>query len=315
MIKSTWMSVLVWLLLAPFTAWAALRITTWIPTWQWIALIAFTPYVAAASAVPLLLALGLRRWAASAVALATSVTLAAVVLPRHFTDGNPPAGDQRLRVLASNLAVGAGETASLMKLVRALDPDVLTLQELTPDALKSLERAGLRELMPYAVDRSRGGGRGSGIYSKHPLSENPMIEQGGFRQARAVLRHPGGREIEVVSVHPCALRYDSKVPCWSDGLEALPRGGDRLRVLAGDFNATLDHPPMRALLEGGYRDAADVTGRGLTPTWPQQGWQSVPGVTIDHVLADSRIAVDAFSVHALPGTDHRPVFAELTLPR
>lgn len=113
----------------------------------------------------------------------------------------------------------------------------------------------------------------------------------------------------------CAPRYDYKAQCWADGLAALPRGGDRLHVLAGDFNATLDHPPMRALLGAGYRDAADVTGRGLTPTWPQQGWEPVPGVTLDHVLADSAMAVGAFGVYALPGTDHRPVFAELTLPR
>ncbi|MEV7009458.1 endonuclease/exonuclease/phosphatase family protein [Streptosporangium sp. NPDC051022] len=314
MIKSTWVSALVWSVLAPFTAWAALRTTTWIPVWQWIALVAFTPYVAAASAVPLLLALGLRRWAAAAVALVTSATLVAAVLPRFLADGDPPDGGLRLRVLASNLAVGAGDTASLMTLVRTLSPDVLTLQELTPEALRRLDAAGLRTLMPYVVDRSKGGVSGSGVYSRYPLSEDPLIELGNFRQARAVLEHPSGRKIEIVSVHPCAPRYDYKARCWADGLNALPRGGDRLRVLAGDFNATLDHPPVRALLDSGYRDAADVTGQGLIPTWPQRGWEPVPGVTIDHVLADSRMAVVSFGVHALPGTDHRPVFAELTLP-
>ncbi|WP_338055674.1 endonuclease/exonuclease/phosphatase family protein [Streptosporangium subroseum] len=80
-------------------------------------------------------------------------------------------------------------------------------------------------------------------------------------------------------------------------------------------NATLDHSPMNDLLGSGYHDAADATGNGLTATWPQQRWESVPGVTIDHVLADSRMAIKAFGVHALPDTDHRPIFAELGLPR
>ena len=40
-----------------------------------------------------------------------------------------------------------------------------------------------------------------------------------------------------------------------------------------------------------------------------------PAVTIDHVLADARIGVRAVSVHTIPGTDHRAVFAELVLPR
>nr|BFE88297.1 hypothetical protein GCM10020093_108980 [Planobispora longispora] len=93
MIKSRWTSALVWLVLSPFVAWAVLRLGGWTPVWQWIALVAFTPYVAAASAVPLLLSLGLRRWAAAAVALVTSVALALVVLPgtSRTTARSPPA--------------------------------------------------------------------------------------------------------------------------------------------------------------------------------------------------------------------------------
>ena len=40
------------------------------------------------------------------------------------------------------------------------------------------------------------------------------------------------------------------------------------QILAGDFNATLDHAEFRALLDRGYVDAADAVGDGLTPTWP-----------------------------------------------
>ncbi|GIH94415.1 endonuclease [Planobispora siamensis] len=307
------MSGLVWLVLSPFAAWAVLRISGWTPVWQWVQLVAFTPYVAAASALPLLLGLGLRRRAAAVVSLVTSLALAAAVLPRHVSDGEQRPGDRRLRVLAVNVAVGEADTASLVKLVHDLDPDVLTIQELTPDALGRLDEAGLRTTMPHVLDRSNNGVSGSGIYSRYPLTERPLIELGNFRQARAVVAHPGGK-VEVVSVHPCAPTYDYKVRCWADGLAALPRAGGQLRVLAGDFNATLDHRPVLELLDSGYRDAADVAGRGLTPTWPQQGWSPVPGVTIDHVLADERMAVYAFSVHPLPGTDHRPVFAELGLP-
>ncbi|MBG0829166.1 endonuclease/exonuclease/phosphatase family protein [Planomonospora sp. ID67723] len=314
MIRSRWVSALVWLALAPFAGWAILRVGGWTPVWQWVALVAFTPYVAAASAVPLLMALGLRRWAAAAVALATSLALAAVVLPRQLADGSAsPAGGQRLRVLAANLAVGSGDAASLVKLVRDLGPDVLTLQELTPAARDRLDTAGLRSVMPHVVDRAENGYGGSGIYSRHPVSERPVIERGGFRQARGVISHPSGHEIEIVSVHPCAPSENFEVPCWGEGLEALPEAGGHLKVLAGDFNATLDHRPVRDLLDSGYRDAADVTGQGLEPTWPQRWWD-VPGVTIDHVLADSRMAVHAFSVHQIPGTDHRPIFADLGLP-
>jgi endonuclease/exonuclease/phosphatase family metal-dependent hydrolase len=38
------------------------------------------------------------------------------------------------------------------------------------------------------------------------------------------------------------------------------------------------------------------------------------GVTIDHVMASRGMGVRAFEVESLAHSDHRPVFAELTLP-
>jgi endonuclease/exonuclease/phosphatase family metal-dependent hydrolase len=37
-------------------------------------------------------------------------------------------------------------------------------------------------------------------------------------------------------------------------------------------------------------------------------------VTIDHVVVDSRVSVTGYEVFDLPGSDHRAVFAQLTLP-
>ncbi|MEU7748747.1 endonuclease/exonuclease/phosphatase family protein [Nonomuraea sp. NPDC049158] len=315
----TLVSVLVWLVVAPFAVWAALRVSPYDGLWPWVPIVAFTPYAAAASVLGLVLAGALRRWVAGAVALVTVAALALAVLPRWFADGEAVAGGgsvaggRTLRVLAANLMVGSADTAGLMDLVARLRPDVLTLQELTPKAAAALDRAGLRKALPQAVVRALPGVGGSGVYSRHPLTAGPAIQFGAFGQARAVLTEPGGTKIEVVSVHPCAPKYEGRTPCWQQGLVALPRGGGAARVLAGDFNATLDHVPMRDLLAAGYRDAADVTGRGFTATyWPSGG--RAPGVVIDHVLASAGMGVRAFSVESLAKTDHRPVFAELTLP-
>ncbi|WP_020544390.1 endonuclease/exonuclease/phosphatase family protein [Nonomuraea coxensis] len=312
----TWVS---WIAVTPFALWAAVRASGFEPDWPWVPVVAYTPYAAGAAALGGLLALALRRPVAGVVAFLALVVLGAAVLPRALPDGGPPpggaAGGPALRVLAANLLVGRADTAELMGLVRRLRPDVLALQEFTPAAMERLEEAGVREALPYAVTRAREGVGGSAVYARHPLTAGPAIELGGFGQARAFLRHPGGARVEVVSVHPCAPKRYGRQPCWRGGLDALPRGGGTLRVLAGDFNATLDHLPMRALLAAGYRDAADVMGHGLTATWPQEGSREwLPGVAIDHVLADRRMAVRDFAVLSLRRTDHRPVFAELALP-
>jgi endonuclease/exonuclease/phosphatase family metal-dependent hydrolase len=85
--------------------------------------------------------------------------------------------------------------------------------------------------------------------------------------------------------------------------------------LAGDFNSTLDDAKLREVLDRGYRDAGDVTGNGLEPTFPTMGHRLLPAViTIDHVLADRRIGIANYGVADLPDSDHRAIHSELVLP-
>jgi hypothetical protein len=56
------------------------------------------------------------------------------------------------------------------------------------------------------------------------------------------------------------------------------------RILAGDFNVTLDHATLRGLLDSGYADAAEQRGDGLVATWQDAGFP--PPVAIDHVVAE-----------------------------
>ncbi|SEG85837.1 Uncharacterized conserved protein YafD, endonuclease/exonuclease/phosphatase (EEP) superfamily [Nonomuraea solani] len=304
-----------WIVVVPFAAWAVVRLSGFEPDWPWVPVVAYTPYAVGGALAGLLLACALRKWAAGTVALVSVLAMTPVVLPRALTDGNPEAKGPALRVLAANLLVGRADTEELMALVARMRPDVLTLQEYTPDAERRLKEAGLADTLPHAVTHPLNGVGGSAVYARYPLKGEKMIKVGPFGQARAWLTHPEGARVEIVSVHPCAPKRIGRQPCWQGGLEALPRGGDALRVLAGDFNATLDHLPMRDLLAAGYRDAADVMGRGFQATWPQQGsLNRTPRVTIDHVLADSRMAVREFQVLSLKKTDHHPVFAELRLP-
>jgi endonuclease/exonuclease/phosphatase family metal-dependent hydrolase len=84
------------------------------------------------------------------------------------------------------------------------------------------------------------------------------------------------------------------------------------RILAGDFNATLDHATLRGPLDSGYADAAEQRGDGLVATWQDAGFP--PPVAIDHVLVDRRVAVTDYRVFDMPGSDHHAIYAELMLP-
>jgi endonuclease/exonuclease/phosphatase family metal-dependent hydrolase len=238
------------------------------------------------------------------------------VLPRALASDQPGARGPHLRVLSANVNKGAAEVAAILDLVRANNVDVLNVLELTTEQLPRLDAAGLAELLPYRVVDPAAGGDGSGIFSRFPLRQIAATPSDDLTQSAAVVDLPGANDVEDVAVHVQAASHGN-ADAWRGELDRLPGARqERIRVLAGDFNATLDHAAFRRLLgdgssSGGYVDAAEQTGKGLSATWSSL---LGPPVTIDHVLADHRCAVGAFAVFDLPGSDHNAVFADLALP-
>jgi endonuclease/exonuclease/phosphatase (EEP) superfamily protein YafD len=279
-----------------------------------VPLLAFTPQVAkAAPWAALALALAGRRRAA-ATAGAAAAALGLLVWTRQVRRGERGACGRTLRVLTSNLYFGRADAEFVVARVRHLRADVLFLQELTADAVTRMKRAGLDELLPYSQLDLRGGSSGSGIYSRYPLREGPVIGATNMAQPTAQVELPGGEAAELICVHPAPpnLARRGGAARWRQELGVLTPPGDRPRVLAGDFNATLDHAAFRAVLRLGYQDAGLRLGQALTPTWGRPGRR--PVLTLDHVLVTGDCDVLEFSVHVIPGSDHRAVFAEVQLP-
>jgi endonuclease/exonuclease/phosphatase family metal-dependent hydrolase len=311
------------LLVLPGLVWAVVRLVGF-ERGPLVQLLAFTPYVAAWSLVPLALSLTLRQWWAAGVAAVVVLAFAWVVLPRWIGSGSPASagGGQTIRVLTANLLFGRADAKALLALVRDHRVDVLALQEYTKEAEEGLEQAGIADLLPYREGHPADGGGGSAVYARFPLNgggvrTNPC----GFLQAYATVAVPGARPVVFESAHPAAPSEVKQLDCWRTDLAGEPAAADPpatpdgpVRVLAGDFNSTLDHRALRRLVGRGYRDAAETVGKGLVGTWGPYDGSLVPPVTIDHILVDRRIGVRAVSVHGIPASDHRAVFAELTLP-
>jgi len=305
-----------WLLAAACLGWAVVRLLGLERGFPAVPLIAFTPFVAAAAAAIVLVALVLRQRSAALVAAVATLVLVAVVAPRALGGPSEPEGGDgpRLRVMTANMRFGHGSAEALVALVRRSRADVLSVQELTPELADRLEAAGLSALLPERVLDLQGGGGGMGLYSRLPLEPSGVIRRSKNPMPVGSLQLAGAPPVDLVAVHPVPP-VRTRVEQWRGDLRRLPPAtpDGRLRILAGDFNATLDHAELRRVLDTGYVDAAAQVGAGLHGTWPH-GRRIPPPVTIDHVLADERCGVRAVSVHTIPGTDHRAVLAELELP-
>ena len=195
--------------------------------------------------------------------------------------------------------------------------DVLFVQELTDEAAARLQRAGLGDLLPHRVTQPTSHGTRGSIYARYPLRGGPPAAPPSAARCTARLDLPSGQSVELACIHAAPPK-----PAWSPGatarwrsqLSALPGPGDSSRILAGDFNATLDHAQFRQLLRRGYLDAASEVGHGLSPTWGPRPGRRLALLAIDHVLTDRRCAVLTTSAHWLTGSDHRALYAELRLP-
>ncbi|MFJ1766556.1 endonuclease/exonuclease/phosphatase family protein [Amycolatopsis sp. NPDC088138] len=294
----------------PLAVLAALRLIGFDGDWYTLVVLSLTPYAVGYGAVFGGLALAFRRWWAGGVALVLAVALAVLVVPRVSASEQRDVHGKTLRVLASNLLYGQADPKAVVDLVRTQRIDVLNLVELTPRAVDGLTAAGLFQTLPYRVLHAAPGAFGSGIVSRFPLTEVNLTGDSAAKQPGAQVDLGDGVVAEVVAVHPISPDVDT--PQWEREIKDLSRaaGEHGLRILAGDFNATLDHAAFRTVLSRGYNDAAEQHGSGLSPTWPS----SMPLVTIDHVVVDNRAAVRDYRVFDVQGSDHHAVFAEVQLP-
>jgi endonuclease/exonuclease/phosphatase (EEP) superfamily protein YafD len=317
LIARVWRSAFAWPPAAAAGAYAVLRITSAdrIPglAFPLAGLVSLTPYAAAAAPVTVLAAAALRRRNATILAVLATAGLAAAVVPRAIPDRQPAAKGPVLRILSANLMFSTIDPAYLYDLIQRTRPDLVSLQEFTLDEADGLAKAGIARLLPYNLLQPEWGAAGSGLYSRFPL--NPLLEPATtMRMPRATVDLPAGRQFEMYVVHPLPPITRDQTRDWRHDLDTLPPAhtDGPARVLAGDFNATLDMGEFRTILSHGYADAADRRGKGLIPTWGIDKFG--PPLSFDHVVVDRRVAVRGYSVHLLPGSDHRAVLAVLQLP-
>lgn len=305
---------LIWVAVVPVALWALVRAFGLEGGGLLTALMFLTPLAAIGALLVAGVALALRNWAAAIVATIATACLAAAVLPRAIgSETVPVAGHKTLTVLSANVFLGAADPDVLVELVDRYHPDLLSVQELTPSFARRLRRGGLERRLPHSVLEAQPKGHGGGLYARHPLTPLPSQTHFLFRMPRARMVLPDGRRLRLVAVHP--QPPNMSVERWREALESLPEPGTGVPwVLVGDFNSTFDQAEFRALVDRGYRDAGEATGKGLEPTWPGPDELPFGLITIDHVLADRRLGVAEYGVDDLSGSDHRAIHARLVLP-
>ncbi len=228
-----------------------------------------------------------------------------------------PAGEHLLTVLTANVWCGRGDPAAVLALARDHDVDVIALQETTAEFVAGLEKAGVSALFPHAVVAAAPDWEGAGVWSRRPLRDEVVARRGTLYRVEATVRLGASESPDdptVMSVHVHAPWPGPPGP-WHEQLEELRtrfRDATRPLVVAGDFNATLDHARFRRLLQQAT-DAAVSARAWTTRTWPAH----LPGpllIAIDHVVVRG-LSASQVTAHHIPGADHLAVIATVIRDR
>lgn len=283
-------------------------------------LAAFTPLFVGLAAVAVVLLASARQRAGATLA---TVVLAIGIwsqVPLFTRAPAPAAGpsDVTVRLMQANIRLGEADAATLVRTVTDQRADLLTLIELTPEAVQRLTSAGLDDVLPYSFLRPREGGGGAGVFSRFPLRDGALLPGFELNNVTAHADIPGLGPIAVYALHPLPP-YPEPADRWASELRKL-RGAfaaQELPLIVGaDFNSTYDHRQYREMLANSSPgrpqplvDAAEQLGAGIVATYPA-GRRYPALLAIDKILTRGGVPVSLHRID-IPGSDHHGVVGDI----
>ncbi len=223
----------------------------------------------------------------------------------------------KLRIFTANLWNGKADPAALAGLLEETMPDVVAVQELSPNAAAVIENA-----LPYGRLDPADDTMGMGIALRYPapVEHLPLA----LRNARIARLDPADwpeltTEVEVINTHlgnpilfPPTRSFRWRRQQVVELTDYQRRTPSPHRVLVGDLNSTPLWPAYRRLTEHLSDAAVQLSSNnGHKPgrTWAPRG-ATRPLLRIDHVLVNGLKPL-SLRVLEVPGSDHSGVLVDL----
>ncbi|MFT6912898.1 MAG: endonuclease/exonuclease/phosphatase (EEP) superfamily protein YafD [Paracoccaceae bacterium] len=213
----------------------------------------------------------------------------------RFKPGRHVAPEGSLRLYQKNMSFGIQDSAQLEADIRAVSPDIVTLQEVSPNNRKLLEQ--LRDVLPYQayVDYAPVGG--VAVASRLPMSNDvPVTQVSGVGLVMLRVQGPQG-PFWAGSIHlPWPWPFDLHLHLESVLKTLAPHTGPF--VIAGDFNMVPVAHVFRRLTRatGTYR-----AGRARASF---RMWRGRIGLALDHALIPRGVRAQT-ELRPDLGSDHK----------
>jgi endonuclease/exonuclease/phosphatase (EEP) superfamily protein YafD len=254
----------------------------------------------------------MKQWRWLSAALCCALISGASVIPWYFPAAptrsqNSP---HKLRLLLSNVLVSNSRYSALFDLVRDEKPDLVFLQEVSPQWAAALER--IRGEYPHGVILE--GGVAS--LSRQSLLRAGDAGTGDYNGPGAEVQLKlGDRILHIINVHTPAPEGKRGLRFRNEHLDVIAGRMNNLpnpKILVGDLNITMWSPYYREFIERtGLINTRE--GFGVLSTWPNYYQPSLLMIPIDHCLVSEDIKVINIRTGARIGSDHLPLIVDLEI--
>lgn len=221
-------------------------------------------------------------------------------------------GAHSVTLMNANVLSRNEQHGRLIELINHEQPDIIFLQEVSPQWITALEP--VRNDYPFSYAQPRHDNFGIAIYSRLPLDavthvNSPPLDYPTIVAAITI----NGTPLTLINTH-------ATIPLSRAGFEArngqldsiarLTKAVPGAKILSGDFNTAMWSPAYRALQETtGLRNARQ--GAGVLPTWPT--FMPFAMIPIDHILVSDDIHVVEIRRGERMGSDHLPLLVTFAL--
>jgi len=221
--------------------------------------------------------------------------------------GGPAESSASIKLMQANVLQSNENYQKVLKTIAEVGPDVLVVQELTPEFKEAT--TSLEHVYPYWRVEARVGGGGMGIFSRYPMTDIQVLTLDQSTHLAILARlEIAGRSVALLGLHPTTPVTREKFKNRTLQFEkavALMNAINGPRVLIGDLNTAMWSPYFSDLVrDSGLRDTR--LGFGIKTSWPVP----VPSflrIPIDHCLLSDDFQVTNVEVGSSIGSDHLPL--------
>lgn len=189
-------------------------------------------------------------------------------------------------------------------------PDILVIQELNDKWSEELQQ--IKENYPYIYEISRDDCFGIALYSKIHITEIKKLNVGTLNlPGIAAFCDYKGKVFEIICIHttpPTCQKYFKNTQKIIDDLANYVVENGHNVIIAGDFNtAPYSYNYKNFVKTSKMKDLSNI----FHPTW-SAFWLSPFRITLDHIFVSKAFTVRNYAVGKNIGSDHFPIWAEIS---